>query len=191
MAETSGSNLDAPAWRALVPVAQRGDRGARAQLYEHFASTVHAIVLAHVGAQHADDVTQDVFVTVFASLPRLRDPGAFAGFLCTAARNAARDQLRRIRRAPKSTAPDGLVADERAPDASLAERELAERALAAVRELPAAYQETLLMRLVSGLSGSEIAERTGMTHGSVRVNLTRGMAMLRERVAAWLPEVPQ
>jgi DNA-directed RNA polymerase specialized sigma24 family protein len=29
------------------------------------------------------------------------------------------------------------------------------------------------------MSGQEIAERTGLTHGSVRVNLTRGMALLR------------
>jgi RNA polymerase sigma-70 factor (ECF subfamily) len=162
-----------------VPLACGGDREARASLYRTFVPTVHAIALAHVGSQHADDVTQDVFCTVFASLSRLRDPAAFAGFLCTAARNAARDVLRRRRRTPAAVPADELAAGDPSPAAAAAQKEEAERVLAAVRALPEAYRETLLLRLVGGLSGAEIAERTGLTHGSVRVNLTRGMAMLR------------
>ena len=38
------------------------------------------------------------------------------------------------------------------------------------------------MRLVEGLTGPEIAERTGLTPGSVRVNLHRGIQLLRERL---------
>ena len=52
--------------------------------------------------------------------------------------------------------------------------------LAAIRRLPEAYRETLVLRLVEGMTGPEIAERTGLTPGSVRVNLHRGMQMLRE-----------
>ena len=51
--------------------------------------------------------------------------------------------------------------------------------LDAIRSLPDAYRETLILRLVEGLTGPEIAARTGMTHGSVRVNLHRGMEQLR------------
>jgi len=54
--------------------------------------------------------------------------------------------------------------------------------LAAVRSLPEAYCETLILRLVEGMTGPEIAERTGLTPGSVRVNLHRGMQMLREKL---------
>ena len=53
-----------------------------------------------------------------------------------------------------------------------------------VRKLPDAYRDTLLMRLVEGMSGAEIAERTGLTPGSVRVNLHRGMMILRERLGS-------
>ena len=56
------------------------------------------------------------------------------------------------------------------------------RVLDAIRALPDAYAETLLMRLVEGMSGPEISERTGLTPGSVRVNLHRGMKLLRERL---------
>jgi RNA polymerase sigma-70 factor (ECF subfamily) len=54
--------------------------------------------------------------------------------------------------------------------------------LAVIRTLPEAYRETLILRLVEGFTGPEIAERTGLTPGSVRVNLHRGMQMLREKL---------
>jgi len=51
-----------------------------------------------------------------------------------------------------------------------------------IRALPEAYRDTLLMRLVEGMSGLEIAERSGLSPGSVRVNLHRGMKLLREKL---------
>ena len=54
--------------------------------------------------------------------------------------------------------------------------------LDAVRGLPEAYRDTLILRLVEGMSGAEIAERTGLTPASVRVNLHRGMKLLREKL---------
>src|SRR5712692_7511302 len=55
-------------------------------------------------------------------------------------------------------------------------------ALAAIRSLPDAYRETLILRLVEGMTGPEIAARTGLTPASVRVNLHRGMKQLREKL---------
>jgi RNA polymerase sigma-70 factor (ECF subfamily) len=55
-------------------------------------------------------------------------------------------------------------------------------ALNTIRTLPRAYRETVIMRLVEGMSGAEIAERTGLSPGSVRVNLHRGMQLLRRRL---------
>ena len=54
--------------------------------------------------------------------------------------------------------------------------------LTILRGLPEAYRETLTMRLVEQMSGQEIAAATGLTHGSVRVNLHRGMKLLREEL---------
>ena len=45
------------------------------------------------------------------------------------------------------------------------------------------YRETLILRLVEGMTGPEIAARTGMTHGSVRVNLCRGMEQPRAKLS--------
>ena len=55
--------------------------------------------------------------------------------------------------------------------------------LEAVMSLSETYRETLILRLVEGMTGPEIAARTGMTHGSVRVNLHRGMEQLRAKLS--------
>jgi predicted phosphodiesterase len=51
--------------------------------------------------------------------------------------------------------------------------------LAEIRNLPECHREPLMLRLMLEMSGPEIAEQTGMTEGSVRVNLCRGMKLLR------------
>ena len=56
------------------------------------------------------------------------------------------------------------------------------KVLALIRTLPEAYRETLVLRLVEGMTGPEIAQRTGLTAGSVRVNLHRGMQQLRQKL---------
>lgn len=162
-----------------VRSAQDGDRLAFAALYRDFAGVVHGIVLARCGAGDADDLTQEVFLHAFEHLRELRDPAAFPGWLCAAARNAGIDHARGRQRRPAATELQEIADRAIAPGAALAHHETLTKVLACVRQLPDAYREVLVLRLVEGFSGPAIAARTGLTHGSVRVNLTRGMAMLR------------
>ncbi len=156
------------AWR-------RGDQTAFAKLHAHYARMVHAVLLARVPANEAEDLVQDVFLRALASLHKLRDAGAIGPWLCRIARNRGTDFHRRRKRM------DSLTTDVARTAPPAAE---AREALDAVRTLPEAYRETLLMRLVQGMTGPEIAERTGLTPASVRVNLHRGMQLLRERLHA-------
>ena len=55
-------------------------------------------------------------------------------------------------------------------------------ALEAIQNLPDAYRETLVLRFVEGMTGPEIAVRTGLTPASVRVNLHRGVKLLRQKM---------
>jgi RNA polymerase sigma-70 factor (ECF subfamily) len=171
----------------LIAAAQGGDRLAFGELYAHYARAVHGIVLSRVPRADVDDLVQDVFVTAMQRLGTLRDPESFGGWLAAIARNRATDYLRR---APQTTElTDELVSHEdvssrgfsvRAPSAP--DRMEALAVLAAIRALPEAYRETLVLRLVEGMTGPEIAARTGLTAASVRVNLHRGMKQLRERL---------
>lgn len=160
---------------ALVRRAGAGDEAAFGLLYARYARVVHGLLLARVGPDDADDLVQDVFLTAWRRLDALRDPGAFGGWLAAIARNRAMDFHRR--QPPSAELP----ADLAAKDATV-ERAEAVRVLAVIRTLPPAYRETLVLRLVEGLSGPEIAERTGLTAPSVRVNLHRGMKLLREKL---------
>jgi RNA polymerase sigma-70 factor (ECF subfamily) len=157
----------------LVIAAQKGDRAAFSRLYADFAPMVHGILLARVPRDEVDDLLQDVFLTAMRRLNSLRDPRAFGAWLATVTRNRANDYHR---------APHGSKLPDQVPSPRPIEND-AWFVLQAIRNLPEAYHDTLMLRLVEGMSGPEISARTGLTEGSVRVNLHRGMAMLREALA--------
>lgn len=159
----------------LVEAARGGDRLAFGRLYQIYSPMVHGIVLAHAPRQEAGDLVQEVFLRALRELRGLREAAAFGGWLASIARNRAHDHFRRSR--PTDELPETLAAPGRASDDVEADR-----VLDVVRGLPEAYRETVILRLVEGMTGPEIAERTGLTPGSVRVNLHRGMKLLREQL---------
>jgi RNA polymerase sigma-70 factor, ECF subfamily len=157
----------------LVRAARSGDRVAFGSLYEHYGRLVHGILLAHVSYHEAEDLMQDVFVKVLERLPALREPAAFCGWLIAIARRTATDYLRSKR--PTSEAGPSLPGGP-GPDGEAFE------VLAIIQRLPKSYRETLVLRLVEGMTGPEIAARTGLAPDSVRVNLCRGMKLLRDQL---------
>lgn len=142
-------------------------------LYRRYAPVVHGVLLGYVQKADADDLTQDVFEIAMQRLGDLRDAAAFPGWIVSIARRAALDAKRR--RVPLT----GVEVEADSGVASHEQRLDAQRTLHAIRNLPEAYRETLMLRLVEGLTGPEISGRTGLTPGGVRVNLHRGMALLR------------
>lgn len=158
----------------LIRLAADGDRPAFGELYSRYAHMVHAILLARVSPGDAEDLMQEVFVTAMRQLRGLRNAAAFRGWLGAIARNKAIDHHREARyTVPLEDAPPPRTTNA---DAFLV--------MGRIQTLPEAYRETLIMRLVEGMTGPEIAERTGLTPDSVRVNLCRGMKLLREMLEA-------
>jgi len=193
MASSAGARFEAMDWptvntaarselqdEALVRAAQGGDRAAFGVLYQRYVRMVHGILLARVPGIAAEDLVHDVFLQALPRLGSLRDCSRFGPWLAAIARNRATDFHR-------SAKPDSSLDDEpgAAENLESPQREVGVEdgiaLLNALRELPEAYREPLMMRFVEGMSGPEIAARTGLTHGSVRVNLHRGMQMLREK----------
>lgn len=160
---------------ALVAAVRAGDRDAFTRLYESFAPLVHGVLLARVPYDEVSDLVQDVFLVAFRKLGSLRDASRFGPWVAMIARNRATDFHRRRRETEELREEVG-----RGGGALVEARE----ALEIIRSLPEAYRETLVLRLVEGMTGPEIAERTGLQPASVRVNLHRGMKLLRERLGA-------
>lgn len=170
---TAAATTDA----GLVEAARGGDDGAFEELHSRYWRVVRAVLLGTLAAADADDALQDVFMTALTRLPSLREPAAFAGWILRIARNRATDLRRRAPAERVRELDEGYGTRETSTDAAEAAR-----AMEVIRSLPPAYRETLMMRLVEGLTGPEIAQKTGLTPGSVRVNLHRGIQLLRERL---------
>lgn len=178
-----GGSRAIPPDARLVEAAARGEQTAFGRLYENYAGMVHGLLLSKVPREDADDLVQEVFLVAIRRISSLRDPNSFGAWLSAIARNLANDHYRRLKPTdplvddPPATAGQSAM---RPPDPGVA-------ILDVIRSLPEAYSETLILRFVEGMTGPEIAERTGLTHGSVRVNLCRGMRMLRDRLDALEP----
>jgi RNA polymerase sigma-70 factor, ECF subfamily len=166
---------------ALVNAARDGDRAAFGRLYDGYARMVHGILLARVPPREVDDLVQEVFLSALRQLHALRDVSRFGAWLGTITRNRANDYFRKTLPVEKVTEPVSENQAESRTTNRAAEQE-ADVILAVVRALPEPYREPLILRLVEGMTGPEIAARTGLTHGSVRVNLFRGMRLLREKL---------
>ncbi len=157
----------------LIERIRAGDNDAFGEIYRIFAPLVHGIVLARVPYDEVQDLVQEVFLSAYRNLDTLRDKNAVGPWLARIARNRAIGFYRQAR-------PTEEISDElRGRTNPNAE---AREILDAIRDLPETYRETLVLRLIEGMTGAEIAERTGMTPNSVRVNLHRGMEMLRKKL---------
>lgn len=174
-ATASSPQLEISADAALVAAVRAGDRDAFGRLYDAYSRMVHGILLARVPYGEVDDLVQDVFLVALRKIETLRDANAFGPWLAMITRNRAMDFHRRSRDTSELT-DDLPAANVAAPEAEATE------VLNLIRLLPEAYREPLILRFVEGMTGPEIAERTGLAPASVRVNIHRGMKLLRERL---------
>lgn len=157
----------------LVLAAQKGDRPAFDQLYRSHSRMVHGLLMSRIPRADVDDLVQDVFMVAMQRISSLRTPAAFGGWLAAIARTRAIDHLRRQPRTTELV--DDLPATE-------SDRTELMSVVAALERLPVAYRETLTLRLIEGMTGQEISQKTGLTEGSVRVNLHRGMKQLKDEL---------
>jgi len=179
----SSASPDADA--VLVRASQRGDREAFGYLYQRYAPMVHGILLSKLPSAEVEDLVHEVFLRALSRLSGVRDASRFGGWLAAIARNMANDYYRGLHTKNQSSEAGFDETSDVAPDSktsSQAQQREASEVLEIIRTLPEAYRETLVLRLVEGMTGPEIAIRTGLSHGSVRVNLYRGMQQLREKL---------
>jgi RNA polymerase sigma-70 factor (ECF subfamily) len=130
----------------------------------------------------AEDVTQEVFLALIENGERY-DPsrGTLLSFLYGIARNLV---LRRIeKKRPEEPAADEFPADEDLLD-DLTRRETIERVRRAVLSLPPAYREAVVLCDLESASYEEAAAALECPVGTVRSRLSRGRAMLGQKLGA-------
>jgi RNA polymerase sigma-70 factor (sigma-E family) len=148
----------------------------------HWRPMVRLAVLLTGDASVAEEVVQDAYVALYHRWRALGDPAAALAYLRTSVVNGARSRVRhrvveerhRPAAAPEPAGPEELAVRS-TEDA---------RVLAALRNLPRRQQEVLVLRYYADLSEADIAAAIGVSRGSVKRHASRGMAALRERLAA-------
>jgi len=172
--------------------AVRGDRAALSRVLEAITPIVVRYCRARVGASHrgyasADDVVQEVCLAVITALPRYRDQGRpFLAFVYGIASHKVADAHRSVARnraEPVAEVPDTATASD-GPEQRALDSEASSRMAALLDTLPERQREILVLRLVVGMTAEETAAAVGGTAGAVRVAQHRGLARLKETLAA-------
>ncbi|GIH25886.1 RNA polymerase sigma factor [Acrocarpospora phusangensis] len=168
----------------LVVRAQLGERAALAELVERWRLPVWTYVRRMLDAERADDVSQEVWLAVVRSLPRLREPGRFAPWLFTIARRSVTDRLRaeyaRAAEQAHDPGPDVAVAED-AIEAMTDRAEL----VAVLSGLPVLEREVLVLFYLEELSVAECAQICQVPAGTVKSRLNRARRLLREHMEGY------
>jgi RNA polymerase sigma-70 factor (ECF subfamily) len=162
----------------LVRAAQK-DPAAFQQLYDRWAVPIYQYFYARTGeAANAEDLTSQLFLSVYQALPRYQHRGTFAAWLFTIARNLSRDYYRKLGREAPLYQAQQLAADSDLP-AEAAQREEIARLRRLIHSLPDREQELIRLRYVAGLTFAEMADVLKKRKDAVKKSLYRLQARLQ------------
>jgi RNA polymerase sigma-70 factor (ECF subfamily) len=175
---------------ALVRSARQGDRAAFEELIRRTSRLVFARLYLEVGDAHrAEDLLQETLLAAFRSLRQLTDPANFRSWLLKIAQNlvidAARHDLRLKRAAPTRAAVqslDRVAGRTPRPEDQVQREETREQVLAVLRSLPEEYRLPLTLRYIGGADYETISQQLGLSNGSLRGLLHRGLKVLRGKL---------
>ena len=157
-----------------------GDLEALREMVEHYQGSVFGIGMKLLGSvDDAKDYSQDVFVHAYEKRQKY-DPGRpFEPWFYKLALNLGRQRLRKRREIPKSDAMPVEIVGETA-EWGLIEKERRDRVRNALRKLKPKYRECLALRFESDMQLHEIAQTLGISLGTVKTRLRRGLMAFKE-----------
>lgn len=175
----------APDDEALIAAAKRGDQAAFGELVERHYRAAFASAYAVLGnAGDAEEIAQETFVQVFQKLEKLREPGAFTGWVWRIARDTALKHIRKHRRMTRVEHVPETVNEDDAPYMPMVADEEKAELMAVLNELPDDMREAVLMRYWEELEYDEMARRTGVSAAALYQRVCRGLKRLREGLDA-------
>lgn len=181
--------------KRLVRALRARDEDAFSELVQVHQHKVFNIVLRVLGdRQEAEDVAQEVFITVFKHIDQFRGEAKFSTWLYRIATNHARNRIKYLsRRARKKhqdiqDTPEGDVVDNpfgttiSRPDRQAQAVELEQIIKAGLQQLGHEHREIVVLRDIENLSYIEISEITGLAEGTVKSRLFRARVALKTYV---------
>lgn len=165
----------------LVRAAKAGSSIALGRLLQRYETRVRSAVRGVLrNAEDIEDCLQETSARVTASLHTFRNHAPFGPWIRRVAVNVAISALRRGRGRGTVALPAEVTAQNSGPEDLLATSQLAQRVRSALAALPAPHRRVLELRLIRGLSHSEIAEILRVPKSSARVLFVRALQRLRK-----------
>jgi len=176
----------------LVARSKTGDTESFNQLVKRWERPIFALAYRTLGREEdARDVTQETFMRAFRALPGFKGDAKFSSWLYRIALNLCRDWIRRDRRAPMVTVPEGTEIHELAADkqevASVedlaARAELSGAVASAMERLPDEQRNAIILKEYHGLTFQEIADLMNCPLSTAKTRLYQGLTLLRRYLA--------
>lgn len=183
----------------LVTMIAKGDQEAFAEIINRYTEKVANLALRIARSQEdAEEIIQDVFVTVYRKVDRFEGKSAFSSWLYRITANTAFMKLRkRKQHVAVSLEESGVGFNEswlgdrsELSDVNFisSRHELREQLDSAISRLPEEYRAIFVLRDVDGLSNQEVAEILGVTVPAVKSRLHRSRLMLRKRLQRYFDD---
>ena len=171
----------------LIQKAKDGDVEAFGELYERYMESVFRFIYSQTSHRlDAEDLTADVFLRAWQSLPRYKERGfSFSAYLFRIARNVLIDNRRKRRPVNVVTEdeimnlPDTMTTN---PSALLSTKMQHRELVNILDQLREDYRTVLVLRFLNELSPEETSEVMGRSVGAVRVLQHRALSSLRKLI---------
>lgn len=174
----------------LVEKLRQGDPQAFTRLVTDYQRKMYNLALNYVKQEEeAKDLTQDIFVTVYRSISKLRDEKKFVSWLYQVAINHCRNRYNKLQRKGffSSDSIDDTDSTIQLSSGNSPEKELERnRTISIVREtiaaMPESEKEIILLRDIQELSYDEISAILDVPLGTVKSKLNRARSALKDRL---------
>jgi len=184
-----------------VLYSQSGDRSAFEKIVRRTARLLYSRLYLETGDAHkAEDLVQETFLVAWRNIRQVTEPDGLRPWLFSIANSVRIDAARREGRkkrggatSPRRSAsqvpeldPLRVVPDSGpSPEESAELEERRSQVLAVLRSMPQEYREPISLRYLAGADYETIGRQLGLSNGSLRGLLNRGMARLREKMKGW------
>ena len=197
----SSPSLELVAERRLIRRLQKGDDRAFQEFVNLYQTRVFNLVFRMLGdRQEAEDIAQDVFISVFRHLSRFRGESRLYTWIYRIASNACKNRIKYLRgrqfhrkvelklessttaTSPRDQINAALQSNYPSPEDAARNSDLQQRIERALNSLDEDQRLLIVLRDIEGLSYQDIIDVTGLTEGTLKSRLHRARIALKNRL---------
>jgi RNA polymerase sigma-70 factor (ECF subfamily) len=167
----------------LLTMIKRNDKTALKVLYDEANGKLLGIIMRIVHDRYeAEECLQEVFVKIWEQADKYSGTGSAWGWLCVLTRNAALDQLRRLRAHPHISTDDhdNTLLNTLFNEEDLNQEHSIQRCLSRLKEQP---RQAILLSFIHGYSHGELSAQLNTPLGTIKAWVRRGLLELKTCLA--------